>query len=364
VAALLALAATAAAAGWLALRLHHAPAAGARRAHAGPPHGWRLAGETLRVEDADGRLVFEHRFGFEVAAMTSQRVPAGEPTRVQLADVDDDGRLEVLVAVPAIRREERRLYCFESEGRLRFVLQPAGDVRFGSVDYRSPWQAFGVWTTRSTGGKASLWVAFVHSFLFPTRLQRLDPRGELLAEYWNDGYVLSVNEGRWQGRDAVLVGGVNNELKDASLAIFDREAFGGSAPAVNPEYRCGACAPGGPRELVAIPSSCLLRRVGGIAGVVAVSVAPGDQLEARVVAGLGRPGALDGVEPAVVHYTLGPDLAPVRLEVSPEFRALHDALRVAGRIDHAFGAEDEAALLRLRRFAGGRFVALPPRLDR
>ena len=101
-----------------------------------------------------------------------------------------------------------------------------------------------------------------------------------------------------------------------------------------------------------------------MAAVVAASVAAGDRLEPTVVAAHGRPGALDGAEPALVRYTLGPDLAPVRLEVSPEFRALHDALAAAGRVDHAFGAQDEAALLRLRRFAGGRFVALPPRLDR
>jgi hypothetical protein len=222
----------------------------------------------------------------------------------------------------------------------------------------------GIWVTRSAGGRAALWVSFIHGLLFPTRLLRLGPHGDLLGEYWSDGYVLSVSEGRWRGRDVVLVGGVSNELKDASLAIFDREAFGGSAPAVNPEYRCGTCAAGGPRELVAIPSSCLLRERGGMAAVVAASVTAEDRIELTVVAAHGRPDDLDGMEPVFARYTLGPDLAAVRLEVGPEFRALHAALAAAGHLDHAFGAQDEAALLRLRRFAGGRFVALPPRLDR
>ena len=52
----------------------------------------------------------------------------------------------------------------------------------------SPWLGFGVWATRLPGEKPALWFASVHTFLFPTRLQRLGPRGELLAEYWSDGY--------------------------------------------------------------------------------------------------------------------------------------------------------------------------------
>jgi hypothetical protein len=351
------LAAAATLAGLLSLRA--LPMAG-RGAGGRPPAAWKLESERLVVLDDTGALLFEHAFGFALSGSASSAVRnEAAPTPVLIADLEGDGRLEVLAMPLAAARENRRLYCFESDGRLRFVHQPTGRAVYGDREYAEPWLAHRVAVTEGSGGERSLWAVFTHNLWFPTRLQKLGPRGAVLGEYWSDGYVEAVAEATWQGRPVLLVGGANNELKGASLALFDRDAFGGRAPASKAEYACASCPAGGPREVLAFPTLCIMARKGGIASLHEAWVEGGDRLVVQVTQAIAR---LDG-EPAlsrvVVHYTLDRDFAPVLTSISPEFQSLHRLLEKQGLLDHEFGPEDEASVLPVRRWDGTRFAELP-----
>jgi hypothetical protein len=355
VVALLAAVATAGAAlGW---RTRAAEAPSARRAASrGQPTTWRLAGDSLTVFDEYEAPLFVHRFGFRLSAPLSSASPSALVGRghVVIDDVDGDGRNEVLATPNAEERANRKLFCFEADGRARFVHQPTGTRRFGEDEYADPWLAHRVFVTRGPDGAPRLWAAFTHNLLFPCVLQELDPRqGSVRQEYWSDGYIEVVREEAWAGRRVLLVGGANNDFRAASLAVFRPGSVTGSTPARRPAYACRNCTPGGPEAVFLFPSLCINRRTGQ-AGVYDVWGEKGKNLRVAVSQG----GATEGGQTAS-YYTLGPDGTLLNAEISREFQADHALLERRGVLDHRFGAPDERDLLPVLKWDGADFRPLP-----
>jgi hypothetical protein len=319
------------------------------------PSAWRLGNESLVVFDAGGVPLFEHRFGSPLDATLSSesRIPLTDQAPVVIADLEGDGRSEVLVQTVAKERAERRLFCLEADGGTRWVHQPTGTRRFGNDVYDEPWLAHRVFLTPGPAGGKRVWAVFTHGLLFPTVLRELDPKdGAVRQEYWSNGYVDLVTEGSWAGRSVLLVGGTNNDFREASLAVFAADRVAGSTPALRPAYACRDCAPGGPEALFLFPTLCAGRRLGRQAAVVDAWLERGERVRVRVVQ-VGPPTY------ASSYYTLGPDGALVGAEIAREFQAQHALLERQGLIDHAFGPADDRDMVPVRRWDGRRFVALP-----
>jgi hypothetical protein len=318
------------------------------------PAGWRLENESLTVFDATGVLVFEHRFGFPLIGSASSASPLTSvgPSPVLIADIDADDRNEVLVNVNAVERANKKLYCFDADGGVRFVHQPSGTRRFGDDEYSEPWLAYRVFVTRGPDGGRRLWAVFTHNLFFPAVLEELGPRdGAVRQEYWSDGYIEVVREESWAGRPVVLVGGANNDFRAASLAVFSPDAVSGSTPAARPGYVCHNCPAGAPQDLFLFPSLCIARRHGQ-AGLMEAWVEHGDRIRVTVAQGEGTSGG-------ATYYTLGPDGAVRNAEVSREFQAAHALLERQGILDHPFGPRDDQDMFPVRRWDGRRFVELP-----
>jgi hypothetical protein len=319
------------------------------------PAAWRLANESLAVFDNGGALLFEHQFGFPLRSTVtseSQRPLVG-PSPVLIADVDGDARSEVLVNVIAADRAEQKLYCFEPDGRVRFVHQPTGTRRFGGDEYGEPWLAHRAFVTRGPEGRRRLWAVFTHNMFFPAVLRELDPRdGTVRQEYWSNGFIEVVHEGTWAGRRVVLAGGTNNDFRGASLAVFPVDGVAGATPAARPGYACRDCPTGGPEALFVFPTLCVARP-GGQAAVVSAWVENGDRL--RVTVGQWARNGL-----VASYYTLGPDGGLLQAEISREFQTAHAELEQREAVDHPFGPRDDAEMLPVRRWDGTRFVDLPP----
>ena len=317
----------------------------------GQPASWRMANESLAVFDSGGAMLFEHPFGFAVPSSTSSdtvRAGDGSPP-VLIADIDGDGRNEVLVKTNAVERANRRLHCLEADGRTRFVHQPTGTRRFGDDEYAEPWVVHRVFVTRGPSGSRRLWVVFTHNLWFPSVLQELDPHGAVRQEYWSNGFIELVAETSWNGRPVVLVGGTNNDFRAASLAVFPPDGVTGSAPAARPAYACRNCPAGGPEEFFLFPSLCATRR-SGQAGVLEAWVEHGDRIRVTVMQGcrggdLLHPGSR-GFRPRRRDLPRVP--GPARA-------------RSSGRVllDHPFGPSDDRDMFPVRRWDGRRFVELP-----
>ena len=337
--------------GWVFARFSGSPTA-TRRSAAGQPAAWRMANESLTVFDSNGATLFEHSFGFAVPSSSSsdtRPVEYGSPP-VLIADIDEDGRDEVLVSTNAVERANRRLYCFEADGRTRFVHQPTGTRRFGDDEYAEPWLVSRVFLTRGPGGSRRLWVVSTHNLWFPSVVQELDPHGAVRQEYWSNGFIIGVVETSWNGRPVVLVGATNNDFRAASLAVFPADRVTGSAPAARPAYACRNCPAGGPEEFFIFPSLCAAR-LNGQAGLLEAWVERGDRIRATVIQGPAGAGA--------TYYTLGPDGKVLAAEISREFQTQHGQLERQGVLDHRFGPTDDRDMFPVRRWDGTRFVELP-----
>ena len=337
------------------------PAAGAGESARPPsdlvrqPASWRLANESLTVYDARGVPLFEHDFGSPLLGPVASetRVPPTGQAPVAIVDIDGDGRSEVLVRPSTSERAQRKLYCLESDGRVRFVHQPTGTRRFGEDEYGEPWLAHRVFATRGPDGARRLWAVFTHNLLFPSVLLELDPRdGSVRQEYWSNGFIHLVREDVWAGRPVVLVGAGNNDFRAVSLAVFRPDGVTGSTPAVRPGYACRDCAPGHPDLLFVFPSLCIARR-GGQAGAPEVWIEKGDRLRVLVAQGDESLGLVHA------YYTLGPDGTLESASTSREFQAQHALLERRGELDHPFGPRDDRDLLPVKRWDGRGFVDLP-----
>lgn len=334
--------------GWVFARFSGSPTA-PRRPGAGQPAAWRMANESLTVFDSSGATLFDHPFGFAVSSSSSSdtlRAGDGSPP-VLIADIDGDGRNEVLVQARAVERANRRLYCLEADGRTRFVHQPTGTRRFGDDEYAEPWVIHKVFLTRGPSGSRRLWVVFTHNLWFPSVLQELDPHGGVRQEYWSNGFIELVAEASWNGRPVVLVGGTNNDFRAASLAVFPPDGVTGSAPAARPAYACRNCPAGGPGEVFLFPSLCATRR-NGQAGVLEAWVERGDRIRVTVMQ-----------ESGATYYTLGPGGSVLGAEISRELQSQHALLERQGVLDHPFGPTDDREMFPVRRWDGRRFVDLP-----
>jgi hypothetical protein len=311
------------------------------------------------VFDAAGAVLFEHRFGFPLLSDVDLGVPPPRwwaPMRALIADVDGDGRSEVLVNANAAGAAHRKLYCFEADGRLRFVHQPTGSRRFGDDEYGEPWLAHRTFATRGEDGRRRLWAVFTHNLLFPAVLRELDPRdGAVRQEYWSNGYIEVVQEATWAGRRVLLVGGTNNDFRAASLAVFPvgrRRGLDAGGPA---GLRLPRLRGGRPRGALPLPDPVrgpteragrAPRRVGGERRPAA-----GDRRTAARPRGGGAPRDL-------LHARPGRDAGERRdLAGAP---GLHARLEREGSLDHPFGPRDDADMFPVTRWDGRRFVDLPP----
>lgn len=161
-----------------------------------------------RATGVDGhppqRLGFTPEWGWQVST----------PDRYLLADIDDDGRIEVVLNLlpedPA--SGPARLVCFDSQGRVRweFVLGRAFADRFG--DYNLDYLGHIIRVVRIDGKPLVMSVA-THRRWPPAQVALLDPRtGRVVEEFWHPGaitHALAADLGRDGSIDLVLAG-LNN----------------------------------------------------------------------------------------------------------------------------------------------------------
>ncbi len=253
-----------------------------------------VQGDGFQVEDADGRTLWSHRFGFPLEA---EEYEPGElrPPSWGILDVDGDGLLEVwFISRPLSSFEEDdKLWLFGPDGTLRWNYQHTGEVRFGSTDYRGPWSLRHLKVTPSPDDtrRLALWAISTDRVEYPCLLQRLDPdTGRPLTTYWSAGFIESVGLATLDGRTVLLVGGASNDQRAPSLAVLDAAAPNGSSPAVNAKYRCGGCPPGQPLDQLILPLPRRLAATGNTGAVMRIE------------------DSADGLVLLVLHASAGPTL--------------------------------------------------------
>jgi hypothetical protein len=301
--------------------------------------------DTLLIRDADREVIREVRFPFRLHENVYQPSPIRDRTLIQVADVDGDGRREVLLVARTSSAEDGTLYCFEADGTLRFTHRAEGSIQFGPDKYAGPFPATGVFVTGSSSGRISIWVLGTHTMMFPSVLHRLDARGDVTDTYWSNGHIEFVAEGDLNGRPVVFVAGINNDRKGGSLAVLDAGSATGAAPAENPYYRCEDCPHGTPLAFMVFPTLGLRRGLNSMSSVRNIYGIGSAEMIMRVEQGEIGGGPEGDPTPAAAYYFLDQSLNVVRAEVGSEYVPLRDRLIRTGILPPNVADEDPDAAL-------------------
>lgn len=327
------------------------------------PTSFHVEGNRLRVFGPDNRQLWEHTFPFALAeSFYDGSIPILMTSFAQFADLDGEGQIEVIFIAASKTTEEPELFVFNSDGSVRFTRRPGRAMRFGNKDYSPPFFARGVLIAAGADGKKSLWLVGEHNVWFPAVVEKLTPQGEVAGEYWSNGHINKLAETAWNGRKVILAGAMYNDQRRTSLAVLDSENPSGSAPAVNPTYRCDDCPPGQPLLFYVFPRLELSRAQDTPPNITTLRATPhGDVLVAVEHSGVSLPGE-STPQHAPVFYTLNPQLEMKEAEAGDGYRRLHSRLELLGRLKHPYGAGDEAELFPVLRWDGRKFVPVsaPP----
>jgi hypothetical protein len=330
-------------------------AGGAAAASDSPtPASWKITSNSLRVYDAEDRLLWEHRFPKMVSTAAYEEWPIARRHAV-IEDLDGDGTLEVVFPLVSVKAAYHALYCFNSDGSIRFVSRPENTLQFGEYLVEPPLVPMQPVVTRTRDGEASIWAPHAHAF-FPSLLQKLSPQGDVLAEYWSNGHITALTAIERDGRQLMLVGAANNETGGASLAVLDYDNPSGSAPAANRKYVCQECPAGVPETFLIFPRLDISAKAESHAGISGFVPAASGRTLVLVHHGAATVG--EARRAATTIYTLDADHRIVAAEVVANYKVLHNELHRAGFLDRPFGPEVEAMLFPVLRWNGSGYTAI------
>lgn len=328
------------------------------------PAEWRVEDNTLKVYNARAEKLWEYRFKEAVDEPTYGAGSRTPSPPVIIEDLDGDGPLEVLALARSARLGGNTLFCFNANGSIRFSRSSenvSGAVRFGSEKYAPPFHPTRFLVTADSGQRKSIWLVSVHNLNFPSVVQKLTPQGAVAGEYWSNGHIHLVKDAMLGVRRVLLVGGMNNEHKAASLAVLDYENPSGSAPAVKAEYQCAGCPVGTPLAFMLFPQMEISREFDARPFVREIRTGDEDSFVITVLHA-GHTFETDKVEVlADALYELDAQFHLRAANAGDGYRDAHNRLEMMGRLNHRFGPRDEAELFSVLWWNGKDFMKIARR---
>ncbi|MDZ7316889.1 MAG: hypothetical protein ONB24_12275, partial [candidate division KSB1 bacterium] len=162
------------------------------------PFGWRqdrrpatfdVLNSEFIVKNAAGEILWKYDFGVQLNRRKYTEIQQYYPT-VLFDDIDDDGKIEVIMGTDEISHEsiDGRVFCFAHNGRLRWIAKPHHAVRFGRYDYQDRFYIAKIIVIKTRKGKR-LAVTAIHRPFFPSPLTILTPAGEQVGQFWHAGHA-------------------------------------------------------------------------------------------------------------------------------------------------------------------------------
>lgn len=187
------------------------------------PSAWRHVGGALEILDQRGRLCWSVPLAPAPADVTGSG-----PDKVLIADLDEDGRVEVLVNVMPTDpvRSGGLLKCYEHNGKLRWTRRFGRAVTFGDRHFEATYRGERLCKVQDAGRRPGLLVVANHTIWYPSWAALLDPGGgSVVEEYWHPGALRRclLQDLDGDGVQEVLLGGINNPglgLGHAALAVL------------------------------------------------------------------------------------------------------------------------------------------------
>src|ERR1039458_8205208 len=285
-------------------------------------------GTSLVAMSARGDVLWTYPFNEPLA----EALPEESGWRTQIVDVDGDGLPEVLLvaafaSAPAFPGE---MLCFSSAGKLLWRYKPKVDLDFNRPDLNGPWHfVHAVVVPGKPAG--SVWAAVAHNVWWPAFIMRLSASGAAELVYASSGVIYRLQSFRNRAGSYILAASVNNECRQAALAILSESGSPATSPQTEgSEYQClVGCPNARPYRYILLPRSEL-------------NEASGQPYNEAHNIHL-RPGGITvdvwetvGAETEVSYYDFSQDFEPERVAYGSGWRAMHEKFERDGRIKHRY----------------------------
>lgn len=295
------------------------------------PAGFRIDGTTLVALEQSGKDLWRYAIPNQYHYALERK---SQQPHIILADLDGDGRSEVLVNVEAHEPSPERnalLICLSPSGMVLWRFSPGGHVRSPVDEFPLPYRIpdFAVIRT-SPAAKPRIVVSSHHLILYANQVALLDVlTGQVEREYWHSGALqrLLVHDANGDGRPEIYLGGIHNASKQAVLVVLDPETMGGASVEGNPDYQLAGLKPGTEVGRVYFPASCHTRKLGQYNQVGALRPQAGG-----VAVHVWDP--IPGQDHVSHHYILSPSLSLWSMLEGDNVRGIHNGLHLQGLIDH------------------------------
>jgi len=158
------------------------------------------------------------------------------PTKnVLFKDIDNDGKIDVLVAVQNKNNFDEEIACFDHKGNLLWRFKVGREIRFGDKII-SPDFDIAQFKLEDLDGDSRDEIAIIarHKIYFPSRFIILNSEGQSIGEYWNSGHfnVMAFVDLNDDQKNEIILGGVNNNYRKACLVVFELPKVKGSSPQI------------------------------------------------------------------------------------------------------------------------------------
>lgn len=195
----------------------------------------------LEVYNTNGKILWKKTVG---------NIPNGkldEPINLEnkdkkryfsILDIDNDSQNEVLISGAKYNRlfASDSVYCFNSEGKLRWITSAGMFLNFGTVRWKhTTWNISDFFTIRSSGKNQLIVVAHDETYA-PLIISKLDPRnGKVISSYyhcgWNFEKRAQIGDVGNDGNEEIIIGLTNNALRKAALLVLSPDELEGMSPA-------------------------------------------------------------------------------------------------------------------------------------
>lgn len=305
----------------------------------GAPADFRIEVSTLIIVDGQGREVWRHQFPSRLAqaAYASRDVMR----RCTFEDIDGDGGIETLfVHMPIdFGSAGATLICFAEDGLVKWEFVPGRTVTDTTPrEYCPPYFISNVHIVPMRDSAPRILVSSNHYLHNPNQIAMLAPDGTLISDYWHSGHLLSVAHADLDadGSQEILLGGVNNGYRQATLVIFDSRRINGCSS--QPGRQILGMPPGTEKAVVLFPRTCVSKNA-SYNRVVELRVTRQRRIMLAVAEGIS-----EERNPGVMVYELDFALNVLNARPDSHLQENHRLLELQGAIDHPWTEQENTEL--------------------
>ena len=329
------------------------------------PSDFRIENANLVILNEDGKELWqydtgiknlvseqEYRLHFQSKNNRTDRIGRDMP-HIMIKDINNDNHSEVLFSIQTKTEfGEGRLLCFNHKGDLLWDFETGRELEFGQKIYSRDYRIFGFEECDlNHDGKLEIIVISYHFLDFPTQLVMLNSEGRKIGEYWNSGRFADLNyvDLDEDGRQEIIVAGMNNEYTKASIIVLDPSSIGGCSPQEKEFWKCKDIELGTEKYYIIFPQIDVLL-VDARRDIIAII----DVLQNKRISGIG------GNSGIIYEFNFRLELQNVRLGHS--FQRMHKKAVAEGKVKSEL---DENYIRRLEQgllyWNGDKWVSEPTR---